>query len=100
MHWALWFVPAALLLLALLEMPYGYYTFLRLVICLSAAIIAYWSWRHVPVWGAVFATVALLFNPLIPVHLDRETWAPIDMGAAVLYLVHWSFVGRRVSDST
>jgi len=29
--------------------------------------------------------IALLFNPLIPVYLTREIWAPIDLGLAVLF---------------
>jgi hypothetical protein len=23
-----------------------------------------------------------LFNPIVPIHLDRSTWAPIDMASA------------------
>jgi hypothetical protein len=40
---ALWLVPAAMLPLALFQLPYGYYTLLRLVVCISAAMIAYLS---------------------------------------------------------
>lgn len=94
MHWALWLVPAALLLLALLSLPYGYYTFLRLVVCLSAGFIAYWTWSRGVLWGVAFVAFALLFNPLVPVYLDRETWTPIDVSAAALYAAHWWFVGR------
>ena len=35
---------------------------------------------------AVFALVAILFNPLAPVYLSRETWQPIDIAVAVLFL--------------
>jgi len=40
--------------------------------------------------------VALLFNPLVIVSFDRETWAPIDVAVATMYLSHWWFVGRQV----
>jgi len=40
---ALWLIPATMLVLALLQLPYGYYTLLRLVVCLTAAIIAFQS---------------------------------------------------------
>lgn len=43
---ALWFVPAAMLLLALLQLPYGHYTLLRLVVCISAVMIAYLSGKE------------------------------------------------------
>jgi hypothetical protein len=100
MHWAVWLVPAALLLLALLSFPYGYYTFLRLAVTLSAGLLAYWSWsRQQPLWAIAFAAVALLFNPLFPVYLDRSTWGPIDVAVAALYIAHWLFTrGSRSGD--
>jgi hypothetical protein len=36
------------------------------------------------VW--TFAIVAILFNPVVPVHLTRHAWAPIDIAAAILFL--------------
>lgn len=95
MHPIVWFGPAALSLLALIDMPYGYYMFLRLVVCLSAAAIAVSTWRTATLWAAAFATLALLFNPIFRVHLDRETWQPINVVAAVLYIAHWSLLARR-----
>jgi len=85
-----------MLIAALLQLPYGYYTLLRLVVCITAAIVAYQSWPKHAVWSVLFGVVALLFNPFIIVALDRETWAPIDVGVAVLYGVHWWLVGRRL----
>lgn len=96
---AIWFAPAAMLLAALLHLPYGYYTLLRLVVCLTAAVIAFQSWPKHQAWAIAFALVALLFNPIILVSFARETWAPIDVAVAVMYLSHWWFVGRRVENS-
>jgi hypothetical protein len=92
---ALWLIPAAMLVLALLQLPYGYYTLLRLVVCLTAAIIAFQSWPKHQAWAIAFGFVALLFNPLIIVALDRGTWAPIDVAVAAMYLLHWWVVGRH-----
>lgn len=97
-HSAFWLVPAAALLLALLPLPYGFYTFLRLAVCGAAALLAYREWAAggtVTVWMVVLGALALLFNPLVPVHLSREAWAPIDVGAALLFVVHWWWVRRR-----
>lgn len=93
---ALWLLPAGMLVLALLQLPYGYYTLLRLVVCLTAAIVAFQSWPKHQAWAIAFGLVALLFNPLVIVSLDRETWAPIDVAVATMYLSHWWFVGRQV----
>jgi hypothetical protein len=92
---ALWLIPAAMLLAALLHLPYGYYALLRLVVCVSAAIIAYKSWPKHQTWAIAFVLVALLFNPLVIVSFDRETWAPIDVAVAAMFLSHWWFVGRQ-----
>lgn len=92
LHPAVWLVPAALLLLALLSLPYGFYVLLRLVVCGTAALLTYDEYRlrgEVSGWAMVLAGVALLFNPLVPVHLTREIWAPIDIGTAFLMVVHW-----------
>ena len=92
LHPAVWLVPAALLLVALLPLPYGFYVLLRLVVCGAAALLTYDECRlcgGVSGWAMLLAGVALLFNPLIPVHLTREIWAPIDIGAALLMVIHW-----------
>lgn len=96
-HTAVWLVPAGALLLAVLPLPYGFYTFLRLVVFGGAGFLAYREWTvsgAVSVWMAAFVVLALLFNPLIPVHLNREAWAPIDVGTAILMVVHWRLVRR------
>ena len=57
---------------ALAPRPYGYYTFLRWVVCMAALMVAFRahdSERFGTVW--TFGLVALLFNPLISIHLIR-----------------------------
>lgn len=81
-------IPAALLVVAILPLPYGYYTFLRLVVTIAAAATAYvayqssrsLSWRVI-----VMGLVALLFNPVVTVALSRSTWLPIDLLTAGLF---------------
>ena len=92
LHPAVWLVPTALLLLALLPFPYGFYTVLRLVVCSTAVLLTYDEYRlcgRVSGWAIVLAGFVLLFNPLIPIHLTREIWAPIDVATGVLLIVHW-----------
>ena len=88
---AIWLVPAVMLIVALAPLPYGYYTLLRLVVCGAAAYLAFVGHKaHVAqLWNGAMVVVALLFNPLIPVHLSRGIWAPIDVLVAGLFIVHW-----------
>lgn len=80
---------------ALLDLPYGYYQLLRLVVC---AVTAFGAWLAMHEgstgWTVILAVLALLFNPVIPVYLDRETWALIDVLSAGLLIVSGFRVDR------
>lgn len=87
---------AALLLIALLKLPYGYYQFLRVVVCLVGIIAAarLYAVGQVPLAVAA-ALAAIIFNPIAPLHFDRETWMYLNAaGAAVFAALGW-----RVSQS-
>ena len=93
--WWLWLIPIAFLLIAVARMPYAYYTFTRIVICGSASFLAAVSWidgGKNRFWAVVFALVAILFNPLIPVYLKRETWFYFDFGVAAIFAGHLGVV--------
>ena len=93
-----WIIPAAALLIALAPLPYGYYTLLRIVVCGSAALIAYKQFqkeRLVSLWVVLMIGVAILFNPFLPIYLDREIWAPIDVITAAIFLIHWLKSGKN-----
>jgi len=75
-----------LLFLAILYWPYAYYVLLRWVIFISASIVAYSFYKSkFPAWVLTFGGIAFLFNPIYPVYLTREIWAPIDLISAVLF---------------
>lgn len=75
-------VSAGLLLAALGDWPYGYYTFLRIAVCLTAVFGAVRSIYEGSQWWIVLLGIAILFNPVIPVYLDQSAWAPIDVLSA------------------
>jgi hypothetical protein len=91
--WWLWLAPIVLLAVATARMPYGYYTFTRIVVCASAALIAYISWKESEnvisrLWAVMFGLIAVLFNPLVPIYLKRATWFSIDIGIAAIFAAH------------
>ena len=88
-------ISAILLFWALGKHPYGYYTLLRFVVCGVSAYGANFSAQlRRNNWAWIFGIVALLFNPIIPIHLNRDIWAFIDSGVGVLFLVSL-FVVRK-----
>jgi len=91
----LWLVPIALLLIALIELPYGYYQFLRLVIFATAVAIGSLTWRTSQLGALVLFGVAILYNPLFRIHLEREMWEVINVATAAIYAVHWWFIRRQ-----
>ncbi len=85
-------VPVALLMIALLPLPYGYYSFLRLVVSASAAYLAWQDYNRKNAfngWSLIFSMVTLLFNPLVPIYLDRGSWFVIDLAVAGIFAMHW-----------
>lgn len=92
---AIWLVPAALSIIALAKMPYGYYQFLRIVICVAAAYLAHMEYKlmdeGVNAWVITFTLLAILFNPLIPIHLKRDIWAFLNVTCAAIFIGHLTF---------
>ena len=76
-------------MIALAPLPIGFYTLLRIVVTIGAvaAIISEVD-KGINSWIVVFGLIAILFNPLIPIYLgNKDAWMPIDLIAAVLFLV-------------
>lgn len=99
LHSAFWLLPAAMLVIATLPLPYGYYNLLRLAVCLCSIALSISQFREKGrVSGAliVFAFLAMLFNPIWPVHLDRAVWLPVDLISAAIFFLHWRS-GRSAS---
>lgn len=80
-------ITAGLLLIAIAELPYGYYIFLRIIVFIVSAIcvIEYFEKRNFFVY--IFSMIAILFNPIIPIHLDKETWIPIDIITSLIFII-------------
>lgn len=79
------FILAALLLLCLAPMPYGYYQLVRFV---AMAIFAVMAYRYVQekrnTLAVVFGALALLFQPFLKIALGRTIWNIVDVVVAIL----------------
>ena len=86
-------VPIVLLLIGLADLPTGYYTLVRIVVCLVSVLSCYWSYKSdekIGIATVVFGLMAIIFNPIIPIYLhDKDVWAVIDIGAAVLLAIRY-----------
>jgi hypothetical protein len=69
-------------------LPYGYYILLRFVatgVFAWAAFVSYERKNQSLPW--VFWLLALVFNPIIKIHLPKEFWTFIDIGAGLFLLL-------------
>lgn len=88
----IFYIAAALLVVALAPLPYGFYTLVRLTSTLAFAALAFLAFKdREPLLGWAFGFMALVFNPLFPLYLSRPLWVAIDLTAAVAI----ALAGRR-----
>lgn len=103
--WALPVVilTVALVLLAaslpptLVYLPDALLTLVRLSVSFCAALIAYATWRNNAVWGLAFAALGLFYNPVLTIHLRDDAWVIAHSAALLLFVLHWTFLGARLS---
>lgn len=86
---ALLLICGGLLLLAIADLPIGFYTFLRIVVTIGAIIIVFTELKNgFNFWIFAFGLVAIFFNPIIPIYLhDKEAWITIDIITAILFVL-------------
>lgn len=71
---------SVLFFLCLIDMPYGYYQFVRFLALIGFVILAYKSYeRQEKVMAIVYGGLAILFQPLFKISLGREFWNIIDV---------------------
>lgn len=99
--WPIYVVPGAMLIIALGDLPYGYYQVLRLVVCGASAYLAFlaFSAKRKSVCGELLVANAIVFNPIIPVYLSREIWSVLDIVSAVLLFSTGYIITRRMKSA-
>jgi len=68
------------------HLPYSYYMLLRCVATGSAVVLLACRREALPPLGLwLLVVIALLFNPIVKVHLGRELWQVVDPAAGVFF---------------
>lgn len=96
----IWLLPAIMSFVAMIDLPYGYYHFLRLVIFFSSLFILYAHQKcgYRFEWVLLFIVIALLFNPILPVFLDKEIWSFINPIVSISYILHFVFFRKKIEN--
>jgi len=73
-------IASAAVAVGLLQMPFGYYTLLRVVICLtSVAGVAAARRRGDGLWVWMYAVLVVVYNPVLPLTLgSKSLWIGLN----------------------
>ena len=81
---------ALALLGCLLPMPYGYFMLVRFAAMIIFALMAYEYYKQKKEGMTIFfAAIAVLFQPLFKISLDRITWNVVDVVMAIFLFILW-----------
>ncbi len=80
-------ICTVLLLIAVVNMPSGYYTFLRIAVTFGAVLASYNEYdKDINIWVIIFGLIAILYNPFIPIYFYyKGIWIYINIITAVLF---------------
>ena len=79
--------PAALALIALLNMPHEFYRALRIAMLICCGFLAIAGWNiGIRFFTIPLAICAIAYNPLFEFHLSRDVWLPINIATSAFLL--------------
>jgi len=84
-------LSALFLFIAIFNLPIGYFSFLRVFIFSASVFFIYQAYKKsgLSFWIIVFAIIAAIFNPIMPVYLgDKGIWIPIDAVSGGIFLLY------------
>src|SRR4030067_3836418 len=86
-------IYAGLLFWALDSHSYGYYTLLRWVALLACGYCLMLAFSKKDTrWAWTFGVLGLLFNPIFPVSMDKNTWAIVDAITGIVLIASIFFI--------
>lgn len=77
-------VLTVLFFLCLLDMPYGFYEFVRFLALVGFSILSYYQYKRgnkIRTW--TYIALAVLFQPLLKISLGRTMWNIVDVVVAL-----------------
>ena len=91
-------ILSILLLVCLLDMPYGYYHLIRFLGMIGFAIFAYNNYKRNQTWFVIWLASAVLINPIFKISLGREIWNVLDVIWAILIITSiFIYKKRRIN---
>ena len=84
------FIPAGLLIISnLMTFTAGFDAFVKMIICFSSGTIIFYGFKSAKGINEtiiIFSLILILFNPVFPIHLEKELWLPINLLISGIYI--------------
>ena len=94
-------VIAIILFISIADLPYGFYTIMRIVVPLLSIIYLFFAYMIKEEFSLMLIPnilIVILWNPILPVYMDKETWIGIDAIVGVIEIIvaiYSYFIWRR-----
>lgn len=79
-------IIAGILFISIAELPYGFYTFMRIAVPILSIIYLFFAYAVEEKFNLMLIPniiIAVLWNPILPVYMDKESWVMIDAIAGI-----------------
>lgn len=82
-------LPSIFLLLAIIDgLPYGFFILLKLIVFFTNIYLVWLALKSKNLlWIWIYGLIVILFNPIIPIHFERDIWVIIDVFTAFLLII-------------
>lgn len=82
-------ITSVLLLIAIFPIKqYGFFILLRWVVFITAVYVGFFMYQaKKATWIWLMGIIAVLFNPIKPIHLSKGFWQPVDFVTAIIFLI-------------
>ena len=87
---------ALVLFISIFKLPYGFYTFARIIVCGASVFLTWLMWAFnngmFSFWQVPTVLIAVLWNPVTPIYLDKGTWRVLDIVGIVVCIAESIYV--------
>lgn len=80
-------ILAVLFFICLLDMPYGFYQFVRFIGMIGFIVLAYNSYEQNNKLYIPYICLAILFQPFIKIALGRDLWNIVDVVIGIALII-------------
>ena len=83
-------VIAGILFVSIADLPYGFYTFMRIAVPILSVIYLFFAYMCKEKFSLMLIPniiITILWNPILPVYMDKDSWVMIDAIAGICEIV-------------